>query len=118
MRLRQDSKHRERAVAAMQRTIAVLRKNSVENLHIDISEYHGRDLLALRVWTLDSPIAESVPTKKGVTLSIRMLPEIIEALQQAELVAQGAGLLDEGASISNIRELRAAQRAKELGEEL
>lgn len=41
-----------------------------------------------------------MPTKKGITLAIERLPELIEALQQAERAAREAGLLGDEQAVA------------------
>jgi hypothetical protein len=74
--------------------IAVIRKNSAEEIRIELSEFHGHDLINIRVWAdpRDGG-AERIPTKAGIACRVALLPEIIEALQQAEAAARKAGLL-------------------------
>ena len=78
----------------MDETIAVIEKNGVEEVHIDLSEYRGHDLIGIRIWanygSADEP---KRPTKKGVTLKIEKLPELISVLQEIERQARRAGLL-------------------------
>ena len=59
-----------------------------------LSEFRGHDLINIRVWTdpRDGG-AERIPTKAGIACRVALLPEIIEALQQAEAQARARGLL-------------------------
>ena len=76
--------------------VATIIKNSTEELRIALSEYRGHHLINCRIWAnYDSPLEEKRPTKKGVTLAVAKLPELIEALQEAERQAQVAGLMKE-----------------------
>ena len=61
----------------MQRTIAVLPKNTGEELKIEIQEYNGFDLLALRVFIKDPLGQEPRPSRKGLTIRTRMIPSSI-----------------------------------------
>jgi hypothetical protein len=73
---------------------AVLRKNTAEEIRIELSEFRGHDLINIRVWTdpRDGG-AERIPTKAGIACRVALLPEIIDALQQAEAQARARGLL-------------------------
>ena len=83
----------------MEKTIATIEKNQIEQIRIDLSEYCGHDLINLRTWAnYDSPTAEKRPTKKGFALRVALLPELIEALQAAEREARAAGLLKDEAA--------------------
>lgn len=78
----------------MDKTIATIPKNAREEVRIGICEFHGHDLFAVRVFTdAAGTTGDRVPTRKGLTASIRLLPDIIAALTQAEAEARAAGLL-------------------------
>ena len=77
----------------MEATIAVIEKNSSEEVHVDLSEYRGHDLVSIRVWANYDGEKPKRPTKKGVTVKVEKLPELIAALQEAEKQARAAGLL-------------------------
>jgi len=73
---------------------AVIQKNSAEEIRIGLAEYNGHDLLQVRVWA--DPRgggSDRIPTKAGIACNVRLLPDLIEALQQAETRAREAGLL-------------------------
>ena len=78
----------------MERHIATFSKNKVEEIRIDLTEYQGHDLISARVWAPSQGTGVKVPTKKGLTLNVRLLPDLIEALQEAEREARAAGLLE------------------------
>ena len=81
----------------MNKHIATLRKNSTEEIRVGLDEYKGHDLISLRVWADPYAGDERVPTKKGLSVNVRLLPELIAALREAEALAREAGLLgDEG----------------------
>ena len=77
--------------------IATIEKNRSEELRVALKEFKGRRYLDIR--TFIEPYADEgqgrVPTKKGVTLGLAKLPELIAALQQAEEEARAAGLFQE-----------------------
>ena len=74
--------------------ISVIRKNAAEEIRVELSEFNGHQLVNFRVWTdpRDGG-AERIPTKAGIACRVALLPEIIEALQQAEAQARARGLL-------------------------
>lgn len=74
-------------------TIAVIRKNSREEIRVELAEYNGHDLINVRVWADRHDGAGRVATKAGIACNIRLLPELITALQNAEGEARRAGLL-------------------------
>jgi hypothetical protein len=78
----------------MEKSIAIVEKNAIEEVHVDLSEFHGHDLIDIRIWAnYDSADKPKRPTKKGVTLALTKLPELIAALQWAESEARAAALL-------------------------
>ena len=79
--------------------VATLRKNSMERLDITLEEYNGCDLLNLAVIRDDSG-RHSLNGMKGtarfVSVAVRLLPQLIAALQEAKRKAEAEGLLPEG----------------------
>ncbi|MBM3891673.1 MAG: hypothetical protein FJ388_21375 [Verrucomicrobia bacterium] len=70
--------------------IGEVRKNSRETIRVQLTEYEGHKLCDLRVWANATvPGAPPTPTKKGVTFSRSILPDVIELLQQAEAMTDG-----------------------------
>jgi hypothetical protein len=58
------------------------------------NEFRGVQLIDIRVLVqLDEQSAIPVPTKKGVSLRVELLPELVAALQAAEAEARQRGLL-------------------------
>jgi hypothetical protein len=74
--------------------IAIIAKNKRERVRVALDAYRGVDLVDIRVLAqLDDPSGLLVATKKGVSLKIEQLPELISALRAAEAVARARGLL-------------------------
>jgi len=70
----------------MTKEIAKIDKNSQEEIIVQLTEFKGHDLVDLRVWT--KPLAgeadaKETPTRKGLTVKPDLIPELIEALQEA-----------------------------------
>ena len=77
----------------MDKTITTIEKNSNEEIRIEISEYNNHDLFSMRIWAkIDD---KQVPTRKGITVNVKLLPELIKALTEAEQIAKHGGLLNE-----------------------
>lgn len=73
--------------------IATLTKNSREDVRVSLAEFGGVDLVDLRIWaSFDG--AERRPTKKGVSLKVTSLSELIKGLQAARDEAQRRGLIE------------------------
>ena len=81
----------------MEKIIAEFQKSKIELLRVGLNEFNGHQLATIRVWTT-RPDGDPLPTKKGVTIKVGMLPEIIAALQETEAAARKAGLLDDKAA--------------------
>ena len=81
----------------MNKLIATLRKNAAEEVRVSLDEFKGHDLISLRVWCDPYAGDARVPTKRGLSVSVRLLPELIAALRQAEAEAREAGLLGDDA---------------------
>jgi Transcriptional Coactivator p15 (PC4) len=74
--------------------IAIIPKNRLEEIRIELSEFNGHDLINIRVWAEPrSGGDERIPTKAGIAAKVVLLPELIAALQKAEITARKAGLL-------------------------
>lgn len=63
------------------RVVATLEKNSRESVVVALSTFNGHDLIDIRIFVDgdDGPL----PTRKGVSLRIGQLPELIRALNDA-----------------------------------
>jgi hypothetical protein len=71
-----------------------LTKNRRETLRIALDRYQGVDLLDIRVCVdLTESSGIQTPTKKGVSVRVDLLPDLIEALCDAETRARELGLL-------------------------
>ncbi|WP_409566901.1 transcriptional coactivator p15/PC4 family protein [Methylobacterium sp. J-048] len=65
--------------------IATVVKNNVEEVRISLATFNGFDLVDIRTFArLIGTDGEPMPTKRGVCLSRNRLPELIQALIQAQ----------------------------------
>ncbi len=76
----------------MNQLIATIPKNAAEEIRVEITDWKGHDLLNVRVF-YGYEEKEKVPTRKGLTFKLELLPEMIRALTTAEAVAVTSGLL-------------------------
>jgi len=85
----------------MQEVIETIPKNAKEQIRVELVEFKGYDLLGLRVYadTDNGPIA----TRKGITVSVKLIPDLLAALHKAESAAVKAGLLTGGTGASSTR---------------
>ena len=77
----------------MEKTVATIPKNKREEIRVSLTEYQGYDLVDVRVFCEPYAGDEWVATKKGISLIVPRLPDLIDGLQTAQRVAQKAGLL-------------------------
>jgi hypothetical protein len=74
--------------------IATLRKNQRESVRVALDQWHGHNLLDLR---LVVPLAEHAstltPTAKGLSVSVDLIADLRAALDRAETEARALGWL-------------------------
>jgi hypothetical protein len=75
--------------------IATIAKNSNETVRIPLDEWRGCPLIDVRIVVpLNRETGVLVPTKKGVSLKVERLPELIAALNDALVEARRLGLIE------------------------
>ncbi len=70
----------------MDQTVTVFRKNKFQEIRVGIREFKGNDLIDIRTWTMAQGSENMVPTAKGVSLNIHLLPELKRAIDEVEKV--------------------------------
>lgn len=75
----------------MEQEITIIPKNSRESVSIRLTEYKGHDLADVRIWVRAGETLKA--TGKGVSVPIRLLPDLIAGLQEAATIATSAGIL-------------------------
>jgi hypothetical protein len=75
--------------------IAILPKNSREEVRITLGAYKGVERLDIRVFADINGLGVYMPTKKGVSIKVNQLRELIAGLEQAEAEASKHGVLSE-----------------------
>ena len=70
----------------MDQTFAVFSKNKFQEIHVGIREFKGNDLVDIRIWTIAQGVDQMVPTAKGVTINVQLLPQLLKALDDADKV--------------------------------
>ena len=79
----------------MDQTVYVFRKNHTEEVRASIRKYQGREFIDLRAFVeKEAGHGEFVPTKKGLTLSCYVLPELKKAILALEKELLRRGLLE------------------------
>ena len=77
--------------------IAVIKKNAREEIRVSLTQFKGHDLADARIFADNG--TEYIPTRKGLTFAVKLLPELIAALREAEAEARRRGLItDQGAT--------------------
>jgi hypothetical protein len=71
-----------------QKLISQFHKTSIELVKINLSEWKSKLYVDVRVWVLEEPTkpGSAVPTKKGIRLSVDLLPKLVEALNKASRI--------------------------------
>ena len=70
----------------MDKTIATFKKNKFQEIRVGIREFKGNDLIDIRTWTMTQGSDDMVPTAKGVSLNIHLLPDLKTAVAEVEKV--------------------------------
>jgi hypothetical protein len=71
--------------------IASLTKQGREHLRVGLVVRGARRLLDLRAFEDFTAAGVAMPTARGVTVNVELIPELVEALHQAEDAARSAG---------------------------
>ena len=77
----------------MEKVVKVIEKNKFQEVRVGISEYQGNDLISIRIWTQPKGMEEKVPTAKGVSLNVKLYPELKEAVLLLEKELKDNNLL-------------------------
>ncbi len=77
----------------MDKTIAVFQKNKFQEIRVGIREFKGNDLVDVRTWTMTQGTDDMVPTAKGVSINIHLLPDLKKSLTDVENVLRENGML-------------------------
>lgn len=70
----------------MDKTVATFQKNKFQEVRVGIREFKGNDLVDIRIWTMTQGANEMVPTAKGVTINVHLLPQLKKALEDVEKI--------------------------------
>lgn len=77
----------------MDKTVSVFPKNKFQEVRVGIREFKGNDLVDVRIWTLTQGSDQMVPTAKGVSINIHLLPELMKALQAADKILKDSKMI-------------------------
>jgi len=68
----------------MEKTVKVFQKNKFQEVRVGVSEFRDNDLINIRVWTKLRDSDEMVPTAKGISINVKLYPELKEAVLALE----------------------------------
>jgi len=80
----------------MPQVISTFAKNALEEIRVGITEFKGKKLIDLRSWYDPGNGEERKPTKKGLTLSVDLFPELKKAILALEEALIKAKLISKG----------------------
>ena len=66
------------------KVISQFNKNARETVQVALNNFKGYNLLDIRVYTKDGT-GKLVPTRKGISISTRLIPQLKEALEKKEI---------------------------------
>jgi len=78
----------------MDQTVSVFPKNKFQEVRVGVREFKGNDLVDIRIWTNAQGANQMVPTAKGVTVNVHLLPQLIKALQDTEKILKESRILE------------------------
>ena len=78
----------------MDQTVSVFPKNKFQEVRGGVREFKGNDLVDIRIWTNAQGANQMVPTAKGVTVNVHLLPQLIKALQDTEKILKESRILE------------------------
>jgi len=76
----------------LEKFIAKFEKNVSEEVWVQLREFRGHQLLDVRVHFRPDDGSEARPTKKGISLSVNLIPKVLEAMQEALQALKDAGI--------------------------
>lgn len=77
----------------MNKVVKTFEKNKFQEVRVGISEYEGNDLIDIRIWSLPKGGDEKVPTAKGVSINVKLFPQLKEAVLALEEELKASNLM-------------------------
>ncbi len=72
--------------------VGQIEKNKREVIRVTLSNFKGHDLVGLRIWFKAGD--DFKPSSKGIALNVRVLPQLIGLMVDAEKKAEELGVLN------------------------
>jgi len=76
----------------VEQLISKFEKNASEEVWVQLREFRGFQLLDIRVHYRPDDGGEARPTKKGISVSVNLIPKMLESVQEALRLLQAAGI--------------------------
>ena len=64
----------------MEKTVKTFSKNKFQDIKVGITQYEGNDLIDIRTWSQPKGSEEKVRTSKGISINVKLYPELKEAV--------------------------------------
>ena len=64
----------------MEKTVKIFQKNKFQEIRVGVTNYEGNDLIDIRTWSQPKGSEEKVRTSKGISINVRLCPELKEAV--------------------------------------
>lgn len=64
----------------MDKTVKTFQKNKFQEIRVGITHYEGNDLIDIRTWSQPKGSEEKVRTSKGISINVKLYPELKEAV--------------------------------------
>ncbi len=68
----------------MEKTVKSFQKNKFQEIRVGVTHYEGNDLIDVRTWSLPKGAEEMVRTSKGISINVKLYPELKEAVLALE----------------------------------
>ena len=76
----------------MEKLIAKFEKNASEEVWVQLREFRGHQLLDVRVHYRPDDGNEARPTKKGISISVNLIPKVQKAVGEALEALKAGGI--------------------------
>ena len=64
----------------MEKTVKTFQKNKFQEIRVGVTHYEGNDLIDIRTWSQPKGSEEKVRTSKGISINVKLYPELKEAV--------------------------------------
>lgn len=73
--------------------IGTISKNSMDEVRVTLDQFRGAHLVDIRIFSAFTAAKIPMATKKGVSLKVDLLPDLVKVLTEAEAKARALGLI-------------------------